>query len=169
MKKTTFIKTMLTTLILTTAHSVLADDALFKVAVIKGAVGTLDITKGEVESGIKKLTASKKRKDLYANKMNLCVAYLQTAHNAKSELVCTEAINSFKGITSTSPRVQYLSSLNYSNRGVARYKTNQLNAALTDFEHAVLIDNNPITASNLRRIKLLLPVDSTENSTALSD
>ena len=167
MKKTTFIKTMLTTILLGTTHSALADDALFKVAVIKGAVGTLDITQGEVESGIKKLTASKKRKDIYANKMNLCVAYLQTSHNAKSELACTEAINSLKGITS--PRVQYLSSLNYSNRGVARYKTNQLNAALTDFEQAVLIDNNPITASNLKRIKLLLLADSTDNSATLSD
>jgi hypothetical protein len=68
-----------------------------------------------------------------------------------------------------SNKVRYLTALNYSNRGVARYRKNQLEAALTDFELAVKIDNNEITVSNLRKIKQLLPLEQVESATELSD
>jgi hypothetical protein len=139
------------------------------VAVIKGAMGTADITKGEVALGIKKLTTSESSKDFYDRKMNLCVAYLQSTQSNKTESACTEAIDSIKSIKRQSSKVRYLTSLNYSNRGVARYKQNHLSAALKDFEFAVTIDNNPITAGNLQKIRQFLPVNKVEKIAELSD
>ena len=169
MNKTILKTTLLATLLLSTSPATLANEGIFQVAVVKGSIGTADITKGEVALGIKKLTASESSKDFYDRKMNLCVAYLQSAQSNKSESACTEAINSIESIKHQNSKVRYLTSLNYSNRGVARYKQNQLTAALKDFEFAVTIDNNPITAGNLQKIKQLLPVNNVEKIAALSD
>ncbi|MBA6327050.1 hypothetical protein H4J46_03650 [Colwellia sp. MB02u-6] len=169
MNKAILKNTLVATLLLSTTHATLANEAIFQVAVVKGAMGTADITKGEVALGIKKLTANENGKDFYDRKMNLCVAYLQSTQSNKSESACTEAIGSIESIERQSSKVRYLTSLNYSNRGVARYKQNQLIAALKDFELAVTIDDNPITAGNLQKIKQLLPVIKVEKITALSD
>lgn len=169
MNKTMLKNTLFATLLLSTTHATLANEAIFQVAVVKGSIGTADITKGEVALGIKKLTASESSKDLYNRKMNLCVAYLQSAQSNKSESACTEAINSIESIKRQTSKVRYLTSLNYSNRGVARYKQNQLTAALKDFEFAVTIDNNPITAGNLQKIRQFLPINKVEKIAALSD
>jgi hypothetical protein len=169
MNKTMLKNTLLATLLLSTTHATLANEAIFQVAVVKGAMGTADITKGEVALGIKKLTASESSKDFYDRKMNLCVAYLQSTQSNKSESACTEAIDSIESIKRQNSKVRYLTSLNYSNRGVARYKKNQLTAALNDFEFAVTIDDNPITAGNLQKIRQLLPVNNVEKMAALSD
>ncbi|MFT6586352.1 MAG: hypothetical protein ACJAUY_000380 [Cognaticolwellia sp.] len=171
MKKTILTNALLATLLLSTSHSTLASNSIFQVAIVKGAIGTTDLAQGKVESGIKKLTASEKSQDFYANKMNLCVAYLQSdfTHSNKSESACTEAISSLESVKRQSNKVRYLTALNYSNRGVARYRKNQLDAALTDFELAVKIDNNEITVSNLRKIKQLLPLEQVESATELSD
>lgn len=169
MKKTIFIKTLLATALLSTAHTVLADESIFKVAVIQGSVGTEEIAKGEVATGIQKLNAAKRGQDLYAKNMNLCAAYLQLEPSVQSELACTEAIKSLKSKSGMNSKVKYLTSLNYSNRGVARYKKNQMTEALQDFKQAVLIDNNPITVSNLKRMQLLMPVESVDSSELLSD
>jgi len=169
MNKTMLKNTLLATLLFSTTHVTLANDAIFQVAVIKGAMGTADITKGEVALGIKKLTTSESSKDFYDRKMNLCVAYLQSTQSNKTESACTEAIDSIKSIKRQSSKVRYLTSLNYSNRGVARYKQNHLSAALKDFEFAVTIDNNPITAGNLQKIRQFLPVNKVEKIAVLSD
>ena len=169
MNKTILKNTLLATLLLSTTHATLANEAIFQVAVVKGTVGTADLTKGKVALGIKKLTASESSKDFYDRKMNLCVAYLQSTQNKKSESAYTEAIDSIESIKRQSSKVRYLTSLNYSNRGVARYKQNQLTAALKDFEFAVTIDDNPITAGNLQKIRRLLPVTKVEKIAALSD
>ena len=169
MNKTMLKNTLLATLLFSTTHVTLANDAIFQVAVIKGAMGTADITKGEVALGIKKLTTSESSKDFYDRKMNLCVAYLQSTQSNKTESACTEAIDSIESIKRQSSKVRYLTSLNYSNRGVARYKQNHLSAALKDFEFAVTIDNNPITAGNLQKIRKFLPVNKVEKIAELSD
>jgi len=169
MNNLTFKNTLIATLLLSTSHATLASDATFQVAVVKGAIGTAEITTGKLASGIKKLTTNEASKPLYANKMNLCVAYLQSKHSNKSESACTEAINSLESVKRQSIKVRYLTSLNYSNRGVARYRKNQLSAALKDFESAVIINDNSITAGNLRKFKQLLAVEKVENTTALSD
>jgi hypothetical protein len=171
MNKAMIIKNLLATLLLSATHITLASDAIFQVAVVKDAIGTADITKGKLASGIKKLTEDEKNQSFYANKMNLCVAYLQSTSelNDKSESTCTEAINSLEAMKRQSSRVRYLISLNYSNRGVARYRKNQLTKALKDFEFAVIIDDNSITSGNLQKFKQLLPIDQAESATALSD
>jgi len=170
MNKSIFKSTLLATL-LSTSCATLADDSIFQVAVVKGAIGTLDLTEGKVESGIKKLMASDKSKSFYANKMNLCVAYLQSKseHSDKSELACTEAIDSLESVKHQSSKVRYLTALNYSNRGVARVRKSQLTAALKDFEFAVEIDDNPITVGNLQKFKRLLPTEQVDTAIELSD
>ncbi|MBA6390253.1 hypothetical protein H4J38_05570 [Colwellia sp. BRX10-3] len=171
MKKLTLKNTLLATILLSATHSAFASDDVFQVAIIKGAIGTEEITKGKLESGIKKLTENEKSQDFYANKMNLCVAYLQSnvTHSDKSETACTDAIDSLESAKRQSTKVRYLTSLNYSNRGVARFRKNQLTAALEDFELAVNINDNAITAGNLQKLKQLLPINQIENSTELSD
>ena len=169
MKKTIFISSILATLLLTTTNPVSAADAKFKVAVVKGAVGSVDITKGELASGIEKLTTNKSDQDFYASKMSLCVAYLQARYNDKSESTCTAAINSLESLPHANSKVRYLTALNYSNRGVARYRQNQLDAALSDFELAVKIDDNEITVKNLQKIKQLLPLEQVETIAELAD
>ncbi len=169
MKKSTFINTILATLLFSASHSALANGANFKVAVVKGAIGSADITQGELASGIKKLTASEKSKNSYASKMNLCVAYLQANYQEKSESACTAAIESLESMPNVNRKVKYLTALNYSNRGVARYRKNQLLAALADFKVAVAIDKNSITNSNLENIRQLLPVTKVDTNLELSD
>ena len=169
MKKLIIINTILATLLFSATQSALANDAKFKVAVVKGAIGSVDITQGELASGIKKLTTSEKNKDFYASKMNLCVAYLQSNYEEKSESACTAAIDSLESMPNANRKVQYLTALNYSNRGVARYRKNQLVAALEDFEAAVAIDQNPITNANLASIRQLLPTTKVDTNAELSD
>ena len=169
MKKTIFISSILATLLLTTTNPVSAADAKFKVVVVKGAVGSVDITKGELASGIEKLTTNKSDQDFYASKMSLCVAYLQARYNDKSESTCTAAINSLESLPHANSKVRYLTALNYSNRGVARYRKNQLTAALEDFQTAVAIDQNPITNDNLASMRKLLPTAKVETVTELAD
>lgn len=147
----------------------LASDATFKVAIVKDAVGSKDIALGKIKSGLEKLNANNKSQEFYANHMSLCVAYLQSNDQNKSESACTAAIVSLESLPQVSSRVRYLTSLNYSNRGVARYRSNDLTAALADFESAVIIDRNPITTANLARIKQRLPALAIETTTALSD
>jgi len=169
MKKPTLIETLITTLLLTSSLSTIASEAKFQVAVVKGAVGSVDIAKGELAQGIEKLTTNEKSADFYANKMNLCVAYLQSNNSEKSESACTKAIASLESLPSANNDVRYLTSLNYSNRGVARYRKNQLNAALTDFKFAASLDDNPITARNLASIRRILPTAKVEDVAVLSD
>ena len=171
MKKSMLTSTLLATLLLSTSYSTLASNSIFQVAVVKGAVGTTDLTEGKVESGIKKLTSSEKTQDFYANKMNLCVAYLQSdlSHSNKSESACTDAINTLESVKRQSNKVKFLTALNYSNRGVARYRKNQLVAALADFKAAVAIDQNLITNANLASIRQLLPATKVDSNVELSD
>ncbi|MGB2740846.1 MAG: hypothetical protein WBC60_09885 [Cognaticolwellia sp.] len=169
MKKPTLIKTLITTLLLTSSISAIASEAKFQVAVVKGAIGSVDIAKGELASSIEKLTTAQKSKDFYANKMNLCVAYLQSNNSEKSESACTDAISSLESLPSANSKVRYLTSLTYSNRGVARYRKNQLDAALTDFKFAATLDENPITERNLAKIRRILPAVKVEDVAILSD
>ncbi len=164
-------KIILTTLLLTNSYTTLADDNKFQVAIVKGEVGTSELSKGKVESGIKKLIASNIKQDFYANKMNLCVAYLQATsqQSDKTESACTEAITSLESMKHQSNKVRYLTALNYSNRGVARYRKNQITAALKDFEIAVEIDDNSITTGNLQKFNRLVSQEQVESITEFSD
>ena len=168
MRTTLLIKLIISTLLLSNTLMALASDAPFKVAIVKDALGSKDIALGEIKLGIDKLSASKKSQTFYANKMSLCVAYLQANYSEKSESACTAAIISVESFPQVSSSVRYLTSLSYSNRGVARYKNNDLTAALNDFESAVIIDENPITIANLAIMKQRLPTVANETA-ILSD
>ena len=109
MNKIRLKKIILATLLLTNSYTTLANDNKFQLAIVKGAVGTSEISEGKVESGIKKLVASNKKQDFYANKMNLCVAYLQAKSQPsdKTEAACTEAITSLESIKHQNSKVNF--------------------------------------------------------------
>lgn len=146
-----------------------ANEPAFQVAVVKGAIGSNDIMKGNIESGIKKLTGRFHSDNSYEKKMSLCVAYLKSNSAQASESACTAAITSIDSLASTSKKALYLRSLNYSNRGVSRYKSANLNGALSDFKTAILIDSNPTTEINLKFIEQILSDIKIENTVKLSD
>ena len=101
--------------------------------------------------------------------MNLCVAYSQTGKTKKSEATCTAEINSAEAINSHNEKALYLKSLSYNNRGVSRYKNNDISGALADLNVAVLIDPNDITISNLSTVKQYLNKPATDTSAIFAD
>lgn len=169
MKKSILKSTLLATVLLSASNLTIASESAFKVAVVKGAIGSVDITKGELESSIKKVTSNTTYEEFYTSKMNLCVAYLQLNDIAKSESACTSAIKSVEAMPESKEGVKYLTAINYSNRGVARFRKKQFSAALEDFEAAVAIDKNSITSSNLAHMRQQLPEVAMEIVSELSD
>ncbi len=161
--------TLLTTLLISSSVSAVASELAFQVAIVKDATGSKDIMKGNVEAGIKELTERFTSAHSYANKMSLCVAYLKSSRAEESESACTDAITSIDSLALTSKKALYLKSLNYSNRGVSRYKNGDFDAALADFEVAISIDNNLTTKNNLLFIQQILSDMKIEPSIVVSD
>lgn len=169
MSKIILKKLLLSTLIATSSISAFAGKPVFQVAIVKDAVASNDIVKGDVESGLKKLTARAKANNSYDKKMGLCVAYLQSNNSQASESACTEAINSIDELALNTKKALYLKSLNYSNRGVSRYKNADFDGALSDFSTAVAIDNNATTKNNLAFIRQIMSDMKVESTAQLSD
>jgi hypothetical protein len=151
--KPTLLKTLMATLVLSNPVLAFESDATLRVAVIKDATGTNDIVKGNFDTGITKLTRRHKDEGSFNRNMGLCVAYLQSDDAIQSESACTAAIDSAKEIGFKSDKADYLKSLSYNNRGISRYINNDISGALSDLNAAVLIDENTITASNLKLVK----------------
>ena len=145
--------TLVMTLVASSPLMALENNSALKVAVVKDATGTQDIVKGNFNSSIKKLTRRHKTENSYNSNMSLCVAYLQADNKKQSELACTAAINNVEAMDLTNTNGLYLKSLSYSNRGISRYKNNDLSGALADLNQAILIDENTITLGNLKIIK----------------
>ena len=151
--KPILLKTLLATLVLSNPVLAFESEATLRVAVVKNAPGTNDIVKGNFDSGIKKLSRRHKDENSYNSSMGLCVAYLQSDDAIQSESACTAAIDSAKKIALKSEKTDYLKSLSYNNRGISRYINDDISGALSDLNAAVLIDDNAITASNLKLVK----------------
>lgn len=169
MSKIILKKLLLSTLIATSSISAFAGKPVFQVAIVKDAVASNDIVKGDVESGLKKLTTRAKSNNSYDKKMGLCVAYLQSNNSQASESACTNAIYSIDELALYTKKALYLKSLNYSNRGVSRYKNADFDGALSDFSTAVAIDNNATTENNLAFIRQIMSDMKVENTAPLSD
>ncbi|MBA6253934.1 MULTISPECIES: hypothetical protein [unclassified Colwellia] len=144
---------LLITLLVSNPVSAFESDIALKVAVVKDTRGTQDIVKGNFNKSIKKLTKRHQDESSYNSHMSLCVAYLQADNAVQSESACTAAIDSIEAMKLNNTNALYLKSLSYSNRGISRYKNNDLNGALADLNQAILIDENTITLGNLKIIK----------------
>jgi hypothetical protein len=152
--KPTLLTSLLATLALTNPALAFESKTALKVAVVKHAMGTNDIVKGDISGGITKLNRLHKNDNSFGSNMSLCVAYLQSDDAVQSESACTAAINSAEKIRLKNDKAYYLKSLSYNNRGIARYMNKDISGALSDLNAAVLIDNNVITTSNLEMVKL---------------
>jgi hypothetical protein len=151
--KPTLLKTLLATLVLSNPVLAFESDSALRVAVVKNATGTNDIVKGNMNNGIKKLNRRHKDQYSFGSNMSLCVAYLHADDAKQSESACTAAIDSANKISLKSAKADYLKSLSYNNRGIARYINNDISGALSDLNAAVLIDDNIITVSNLALVE----------------
>ncbi len=150
--KSRYLKVIITTLALSSSIAAVADETMFKIAVVK---------KANSSQNIHVLAFNKN--------MDSCAAFTQAKKANKSELACTAAITSVRAIKANSKRVKYLESLSYSNRGISRYLNNELSGAMDDLLNAVLIDSNTITRGNLKLIKQRSSLADPMSSTELSD
>jgi hypothetical protein len=147
LNKSTYLKAIITTFVLCSSVIAVADEAKFKIAVVKNAIG------------------NKNSHVIAFNKnMDSCVALTQAKKVNKSELACTAAINSIKSIKGNNKKARYLESLSYSNRGISRYMNDDLVGATDDLIAAFFIDSNSITQSNLKLIKNALSIASNNNA-----
>lgn len=147
--KNVFLKTLLTSLVLSTSLTAVANEANFKVAIIGNAQGSKEILSGDFNNGIESLTKTSAAKSSFENSMGLCAVYIKTKDANKSESACSTAIDSANSMNWRSKRGIYLKSLSYSNRGISRYLNNDIAGAIDDLTMAITIDTNEITRSNL--------------------
>jgi hypothetical protein len=141
LNKSAYLKVIITTLVLCSSVTAVADETKFKIAVVKNAIG------------------NKNSNVIAFNKnMDSCVALTQAKKVDKSELACTAAINSIKSIKTNNKKAKYLESLSYSNRGISRYMNDDLVGATDDFIAAFFIDSNSVTQNNLKLIQSALSV-----------
>jgi hypothetical protein len=150
--KSTYLRVIITTLILSSSTSVFADEVKFRLAIVKDAIGVKDANVTD-----------------FNKNMSLCVAYTQTNNANKSEAACTAAIAGIKLLTGHAKKTKYLESLSYSNRGISRYLNKDFSGATDDLIAAVLIDSNPIAKGNLKLLRQHSLVVEPSNATELSD
>jgi hypothetical protein len=153
-------KAILTTLVLSHPIAVLAGEIDLQVAIIKNSVASEDITSGNFDNSIRRLTKRNMVENTFENNMGLCVSYLKKGDTEKAENSCSAAIKSTSTMSHYNDKSRYLKSLSYSNRAVARYIKNDLDGAIEDLKTAKTIDDNTITDNNLQ---LMLSITSKES------
>jgi hypothetical protein len=151
--KHTLLSTIIATTAFTSSVSAVENNSSFKLAVVKGYLGSRSIASGNYAKGINYLTRKNAVNENFESKMGLCTAYIKMSNIDKSESACTSAINDLKTIKKDNKQVSYIKSVSYSNRGVSRYLNHDIAGAIDDLTTAVLIDSNPITTHNLKLAK----------------
>lgn len=167
--KSIIFNTLLASIALSSLVSASASELALKVAVIKDTVGSKNIMTGDLTTGIKRLTRMNMVEQTFESNMSLCVAYIQSNNKAKSESSCSAAIKSTKSMPLHNEQAIYLKSLSYSNRGIARYFSDNLSGAIDDLTTAISINSNPITKGNLRLISGLSVEPNETRKSLLSD
>jgi hypothetical protein len=166
-------KITLLSLLLVTSSAVIANtapsDSLsingFKIAVIKGSVGTDDIISGDYLSGINSINSEEKSSSTFEKSMGLCAANLKINHLEEAESACTDAIEAIQLVTGFNKHSEdnrhykYLKSLAYSNRGIVRYQANNPLSAIEDFNTASKLSNRMYIKDNVAVIKTAMASD----------
>jgi hypothetical protein len=151
--------------------TVMANDSKLKVAIIKNTATTSEIAGGEYKEIIANLSSSEsegKYNDFEKNTA-LCVAYLKTSNTVESEAACSSAIESAKTLESSNKRTNYLKSISYSNRAVARYLKDDVVGAMSDLAVANSIDSNKFSKANLEAMNSKLDESGYDESVSLAD
>jgi len=131
----------------------MAEEAPFKMVVMKNSISEQGMAQENLDSSIKKLTRNYSKKSSYDVNMGLCVAYLQADAMDKSVNACTAAINSKELSYLDSTKANYFKALGYSNRGISKFKNGDLAGAFNDLLIAKNTDVNTITQSNFSLIE----------------
>lgn len=126
-------------------------DAPFKVAVIRDAIGTKGIVKGDYETSISDLTI--KESD-FEVQMGLCVANMKLGKYELADTACTKAIEYISSDELNTSRAVYLASIAYSNRGIVKHYLNDKAAAFKDFNMALSFDSNDVVLTNLKALNI---------------
>lgn len=151
--KPIFFNALLATIAFASPTLVSASETGLQVAIVEGAIGSHNILSGDLDTGIKKLTRKRLVNNTYEKNMGLCVAYLKNKNSDLSEVACTTAIEALTSLNPKSDNFLYLKAITYSNRGVARYLSNDLTGAINDLTIATSIDANNITEGNFKFIE----------------
>lgn len=143
---------------------VMADESKLKVAIIKNTAISSEISEGGYSEIIANLSSNDSKYSDFEKNTALCVAYLKTSNKVESEAACTAAIESTK-LDST----DYLKSISYSNRAVARYLKNDIAGAMSDLAMANTIDSNKISKTNLEIMNSKFDQSGYDDSVSLAD
>lgn len=133
----------------------------YTMSVIKNEAFGQTFLSGEYEKGIAKIQSYiARRAESFAAKNNLCVAYTLTGKFDQAAPACEAAISKSKqnGRQENSPLNPYDDSrdlaLAYSNRGVLRAVSGDIEGAIQDFEYAAEVNTDLVAAAeNLAYLK----------------
>lgn len=159
-------KTIATTLLLLSANNAIASDKPFKIAVIKNTTATKEIMEGKTASGIAQLLKENKSFD---TAFNLCAAYIKAQDYEKSEVACSKTIARARRSNMSGEQAKFVKSLSYSNRGISRYLSDDVDSAIEDLTKAIAINDNAIAKSNLIEVKRAMEEQSTAQNEIYSD
>ena len=151
--KSLILKTLISSLVLSTPITAMASELNFKVAVIKNSDWSQNMIAGNYDEIIASLSIKNIDKITFEEHTSLCVAYLKSNNAMKSESACTAAVKSANTIDFPYKKATYLQSISYSIRAIARYLQNDTSGAMNDLTSAILLDNNSIVQANLRLVK----------------
>jgi len=165
--KPLLLTTLMGTILMSAPATLMAKESSLKVAVIKDTTDSKNIINGEYKKTIANLSTTSNSLN-FEESTSLCVAYLKANDKINAESACTAAITSSKHISSRNDNVNYLQSVSFNNRAVARYLKNDYTGAMNDLASARAIHNNKLVKSNitLMNSKIELIDDSQTSSFA---
>ena len=159
-------KAIASTLLLLSANNAVASDTPFKIAVIENTTATKEIVEGKTASGIAKLL---RENTSFDTAFNLCAAYIKAKDYEKSEIACSKTIARARRSNMSGEQAKFVKSLSYSNRGISRYLSDDVDSAIEDLTRAISINDNVIAKSNLKEVKRAMAEQSTAQNEIYSD
>ncbi len=136
-----------------------------RIAVVKDAIGSPELSSGNYVSAIDKLSSAKALATKgYERSMGLCAAFIKVNDHQGASQACTDAVNALNEMDVDSNHGRYLTSITYSNRAIYKYLADDTTGALDDMTNALLIDSNEVVKSNFVKLKATLFARHTDDS-----
>lgn len=126
-------------------------DLPFQVAVIKNAVGSTAIVKGEYEKSISDLTTTD---SAFETQLGLCAANVKLGKYKLADIACSKAIEYISTEQVKTSRSAFLASIAYSNRGIVKHYLRDKVGAFKDFNMALSFDANNVVLMNLKALNV---------------
>lgn len=147
-------KSLLTTALLLASCTVYASHTPFQMVIIaEDPLATL-IEQPDLATTMQRYTQTDKA-DRFARTMNLCVAFSKQQSWSQAMVACDQAVSATRHAKQASAEAQrQLRAYAYSNRGVAKSLSGDLDGALADFQRAEMLSDNQIARHNLTILSL---------------